>query len=319
MQTPEPRIAILMATYRPDSGFLSEQLQSFCTQTRTDWALLLSDDSPTETQTQVWADFGRRERHRIAAELRGPGRGFAANFLFLLTRVPDWADFVALSDQDDVWLPDHLERAVAALTTGTGSDGGAEPGQPALYCGRTRTSARDLTPLGLSPPRRRQASFGNALVESIAGGNTMVMNRAAIAILRAAAAEAATVVAHDWWIYQLITATGGRVIHDDHPTVLYRQHGGNAIGAPSGMRARLRRLRGLVSQRYRGWQDISVAALKRSAHRFTPEAQARLQAFHRARSGALSGRLRALRASGVYRQSAAGTVLLWLACLGGRL
>ena len=60
---------------------------------------------------------------------------------------------------------------------------------------------------GRSPRFRAAPGFGNALVQSIAGGNTMLFNPAAKALLEAA--RPAAVVAHDWWIYLLVSGAGG--------------------------------------------------------------------------------------------------------------
>src|SRR5260370_24972485 len=43
---------------------------------------------------------------------------------------------------------------------------------------------------------------------------------------------------HDWWCYLLVTASGGMLLDDDEPGVLYRQHTANLVGAPRSMSRR---------------------------------------------------------------------------------
>ena len=74
-----------------------------------------------------------------------------------------------------------------------------------------------------------------------------------------------------------------------------------------------------MGRRFAAWNEINLETLAASRHRFTPEAQRALDAYTAARRGGLIARLRALRASGVYRQSRHGTLALYLACLIHRL
>ena len=312
------RILVLLAMYRSAPGWLAEQLDSIAAQQQADWALILSDDGPTPDSAAVAAAFAVRHPGRVLDRRAGPGRGFAANFLSLLAAVPGGTARVALADHDDVWFPDKLARADAALAA-------VDPAVPALYAAGTLVCAADLTPIAAVPPFPRPATFGNALVQSIGGGNTMMLNRAAIDLVRAAVPEAMAgegIVAHDWWLYQVVTGAGGVVVRDPGPVLAYRQHGGNAVGANRSPRARAARLVGFVTGRFQRWNAVNVAALGRSAHRLTPAARAQLAAFAAARTLPLwrpQARLAALRAAGVYRQSGLDDLALHIACLTGRL
>ncbi len=303
-----PRVTILMAV-RDGAAHLPAQLQSFADQTHRDWHLVAADDGSTDASRAVLEVFAARDGRVTLAE--GPRRGAAANFMALLAALPEAPGWVAFSDQDDVWLPERLAMGLAALASLPG---------PALYCSRTWVTAPDLSGRRLSAPRPRVPGFANALVQNIAAGNTMLVNPAAAALLRAAAREVSEVVVHDWWAYQIVSGAGGRLVHDDQPTLLYRQHGGNAIGANDGLRARLRRLRQVLDGTFAAWTDLNVGALRASAHRLTPEARARVEglAALRGMRGPLS-RLRALRRLGLYRQTVAQDAGLWLAAILGRV
>lgn len=310
MAAPEPvpaHVAILMGT-RNGARFLRGQLASLAAQSHRDWRLVVSDDGSTDATRAILAAFAAETEAAFGAprvEIReGPCRGFAANFLSLAGDPALRADFFAFADQDDVWLPDRLARGLALI-------GGLAPGRPALAGGRTRLVDEDGTPLGLSPEFRLPPSFENALVQSIAGGNTMLFNASAKRLFEAVAEV--EVVAHDWWAYQLVSGAGGAVVYDPEPFVLYRQHGGNLIGKNQGLRAQGRRLRLLLAGQMAAWTDTNLAALDRAAPLLTPEARAKTALLRAARGQGALSRLRNLRRLAPYRQTRAGTATLWLA------
>lgn len=301
-----------MAVYN-GAAHLAEQMDSFTAQTCDAWDLIVSDDGSTDASAALLAAQAAewQGRHEVRV-LAGPRGGFVRNFFHLLRHVPDSAQWAALSDQDDVWFPDKLARARAALSR-------LPAGQPGLYCARSLICAADLRPLHNSTLFRRPVGFGNALVQSVGGGNTMMLNRAAIDLAQAALTEASNAAAHDWWLYQIITACGGTVLREGAPVLLYRQHGKNAIGANTSARGRIYRLLFIMGRRFSAWNDLNLAALAASRHRFTPQALQQLDRYAAARRGGLWARLTALWASGVYRQSRRGTLALFVACTIRRL
>ncbi len=290
---------------------LVRQLESIAAQDHPDWVLVVSDDGSTDGSQAVVAGFAARFPPGRVRTIDGPRRGFAANYLGLLAAVAPAPGWLAFADQDDLWLPDRLSRGLAALAGGTG---------PALYCSRTWVTDAALAGRRLSPPRPRPPGFANALTQNIAAGNTILLDPAAAALLAGTAGAVPGVVAHDWWAYLAVTGAGGRVVHDDAPTLLYRQHPGNAIGANEGWRARARRLGMVVQGTFRGWNDTNAAALAAIADRLAPGPAAllaRWQAMRAARP--LPRRLWLLARLGLYRQTRAGTAALWFAAILGRI
>jgi glycosyltransferase involved in cell wall biosynthesis len=306
--TPGRDATVLLAT-KDGARHLMAQLDSIAAQS--DWGridLVASDDGSSDGTLTLLAEAAAKWRRGRFEVVTGPGRGFAENFRSLLQREAT-TPFVAFSDQDDIWLASKLSVAAGAL-------GDAE--SPALYCGRTLLVSADDRPMGMSPLFTRQAGFANALVQSIAGANTMVLNRAGFALARQAALRSGF-VSHDWLCYQIVSGAGGRVVYDPVPQVRYRQHGENLVGANTGWRARLDRLRRAWGGRFVDWNDRNVATLTQVHELLTPEARERLAAFDSARHGALGDRLRRLRQSGVYRQTLGGQVSLWAAAVLGKL
>lgn len=296
------RVAILMGTCN-GGRFLAEQLATLAAQSHRDWCLVASDDGSTDDTRAILAGFAAAHPGRVVVR-DGPRQGFVANFLGLAGDPGIVADFYAFADQDDLWHPDRLARGLAHLAP-------LDPAVPALTGGRTRMIDEDGEPRGLSPEFRQPPGFGNALVQSIAGGNTMLFNAAAKRLFEAVPGVAA--VAHDWWAYQLVSGAGGTVIYDPEPFVAYRQHGANLIGENQGWRARLLRMRMLAAGRLAEYTDANLAALDAAAPLLTPAARAKVALLREARGRGFFGRIARMRRLALYRQTRAGTASLWLA------
>jgi glycosyltransferase involved in cell wall biosynthesis len=303
-------VTIVMATYQGEL-FLNEQLDSIAAQTHRNWRLYVSDDGSTDETRAIVRQLGATLRGRKEVDLvDGPRKGFVANFLTSICQAPE-TDYYAFSDQDDVWDPDKLERALSILER-------MPKDRPALYCGRTWIADTSGLPIGLSPAFLRPPSFGNALVQSIGGGNTMIMNRAARELLRAAGPEI-DVVSHDWWTYQLVSGAGGAVYYDLEPRLRYRQHGSNSMGANNTFGARCKRLRLLFKGRFRQWTDRNVRALGQVRHLLTRENRAILDSLIEVRSRPLPRNLVMLYRSGIYRQTWPNNIGLIVATAFGKL
>ena len=313
----DAHVTVLLALYR-GAAFLPAQLDSIAAQD-VDWRLVVSDDDPDAAAGNgagIVRGFAAAHPGRVVLRA-GPGRGAAANFLSMLAALPEDPGFVALSDQDDVWLAGKLSRALSALQ---------ELGKaPALYCSRATICDAGLRPLGLTPALRHKPSFRHALVQNLVQGNTAVLNPAAAALARQAAQGAGAgdrarpVVMHDWWLYQLITGAGGRVIWDPRPSLLYRQHGGNVVGANAGLRARLASAGRMLSGRHRDWSLATLHEMQRLRPLLTPEHRAVLDDFAMLCGPGAGARLRALRRGGFHRRDAPSQALLWLAAALGRV
>jgi hypothetical protein len=160
--------------------------------------------------------------------------------------------------------------------------------------------------------------FGNALVQSGAGGNTMVFNAAARALMVEAGADV-IVQTHDWWAYILVTGCGGNVYYDAVPRVGYRQHGRNLVGSNASWAGRFRRAHRILIGHFKIMNDRNIAALKRMRHRLAPENLRVLDEFAQARGGGLVTRMLGVRRSGVYCQTFLSGLALFGATITKRL
>ena len=307
---PGGSVAILLCTYN-GARFLPQQLASYVAQDFTDWRLFVSDDGSRDGTLALLEQFRSKHGAARVAIRPGPCKGFVANFLSLICDPAIEAEYYALSDQDDMWDADKLSRARQFL--------GRTPAEgPVVYCARTRLVDAEGVEIGFSTHYKRTPHFRNALAQSLAGGNTMVINENTRRLLMRAGADV-QVASHDWWIYMLITAVGGKIIYDSTPTVSYRLHDRNLIGSNDSAVAKVVRARMLWRGRYKSWTDMNLAALGRIENLMTDDNRRTLEVFRRSRKLSVLPRIGGLVRSGIYRQSLLDDFGLLVAALARKI
>ncbi len=304
------KVAILMGTYNGER-FLQEQLDSIAAQTHTNWEMHVSDDGSSDGTLDILRRFADAHPANRITIRSGPRKGFVANFLSLACALDIQADYYAFSDQDDVWEKEKLDRAIDWLKT-------IPANRPAMHCSRTRLIDEHGKTIGHSPLFKRAPSFKNALVQSIAGANTMSFNDSARSLLLRAGHET-PVVSHDWWVYLLLTGCQGIVFYDPTPSIGYRQHEKNLVGSNVGWRARASRIAASLQGRFTIWNDVNLAALKKTQAALSPENKAVLLNFLHLRNASPLHRPLGLLRSGLHRQTLPGNLSLFAAALIGKI
>jgi len=301
-----PLISILLCTYN-GAKFLVEQLKSLEAQTHKNWVLIASDDGSSDQTLEILRQYEAKWPSGKLIIRNGPQKDFCHNFLSLACDPGVKADYYAFCDQDDVWLPTKLEVALQNATNRQVAN------EPYLYCGRTQYVNENLKPCGMSPLFVFPPSFRNALVQSIAGGNTMVFNQAAKNLIEKVGVV--NVPSHDWWLYLLISGVEGVVIYDKIPQVLYRQHEFALIGGNNSFPAKMERVWMLLQGRFRRWNSQNIEALSKISYILVKNHQEILRMFELMRGASLKDRFRLMEVCGLYRQTRRGTLSLFLAAL----
>lgn len=299
------RAAVVIATYN-GARYLDAQLASLSTQTRRPDLVVLRDDGSTDDSVDRvvrWARASAVELQVVTAhEWLGPAR----SFLHALHAASP-ADVFLFCDQDDVWSPHKVERAVSALEC-------IDDSRPHLVATRVEVVDAELNPLGLSAIPSH-LSFGSAVCESVLAGCTMAMNGALRKLLVRELPRQLQM--HDWWCYLLASGAGG-ITFDAEPSLKYRQHGANAVGVGTHgwahARARLTRFFGPQSL-VRSRQLEEFARLH--AGDIRPDAVALLRQLLAANKS-MTARLDAAIASPIRRQSLAGVLTTRVALLTNR-
>ncbi|HEU4460732.1 MAG TPA: glycosyltransferase [Methylibium sp.] len=245
-----PNVRVLLATHN-GASWLNEQLRSIVQQQGVRVFVVASDDSSTDGTPQLLAQW---EKQKSLSMMPTAGTRFGnahRNFLRLIrdAELSD-AEYFALSDQDDIWLPGKLARGIECLRSHAAHG----------YSSNVTAFWPDGTQLLIDkaqPQRRFDHLFG-----SPGPGCTFVLPRGVFEDLRAFVTQnferIQSIWVHDWLIYAFVRCRGGRWHIDDRPCMLYRQHGRNEIGVNAGWKAALNRLNHVRSGAYR--RDILAIA-----------------------------------------------------------
>ena len=211
------KVQILLSTYNGEK-YLREQLDSYIGQTCFPIIrVLIRDDGSTDGTVGILKEYAERYGFEI---LYGENIGVNASYGVLLQASDPECAYFALSDQDDVWLPEKIEIALHHLTAHEGCE-------PALFFSLSRIVDERLNTISESHFPTRGTSFYNAMVQNVCPGHTQVWNAAMRERLLRTDFSHAHIL--DWWIYLLASGTG-KLYFAPQCTVLHRQHGNNAVG-----------------------------------------------------------------------------------------
>lgn len=300
------KVAIILGYYN-GGNYIKDQLHSIFEQKDVNTTVYIFDDeSPHPIDIRnLGIELSNLDRVKITR--REKNVGFSQNFLLGLGEAPDFYDFYAYSDQDDIWDLDKLSAAIRCLEF-------AEKDTPALYCSRSRLVDQSGKQFGLSPLFKKNPCFSNAIVQNIGGGNTMLFNKLARDVILSMS-QGVSVVSHDWWSYLVISGAGGRVIYDSTPHLSYRQHDSNVVGSNVGTLNSFVRLRLLYLGRFQEWNDLHCSSLKKHLHVLTSENRALLDKFCSIRRGNSFKAVSFFWRANIRRQSALSQFALLLALL----
>lgn len=201
--------SVCLACYN-GGRFIGEQIRSILASPQVS-ELLVSDDGSTDDTLQALAGI---EDRRLTI-LRGPGRGAAANFEFLLGQAT--GQFIFLSDQDDVWLPGKVDATLRAL-----EHADLVVSDCAVVDSELKVIEPSFFKVRRSGPGLLRNLWRNAFL-----GCCMAFRRDVLAY---ALPFPRRVPMHDWWI-GLMASRKGRVLFLDEVLTLYRRHGANATYA----------------------------------------------------------------------------------------
>jgi len=221
---------ILLATHN-GQAFVEPLLESIRRQSIRSWTLLASDDASEDGTTSIlrrWSETDARIRILPAAERR---LGVVANFGRLLECAQaEGHREIALADQDDVWHADKLQRQLSRLRSEQQRLAADTPvlvhSDLSVVDEQLRVLHPSLRRFAALEPQRHSA-LKSLLMHNCVTGCSTLFNRP---LLDLALPLPSTAVMHDWWL-ALCAASSGRISYIASPTVLYRQHAHNKLGA----------------------------------------------------------------------------------------
>lgn len=228
------KIYILMATYN-GASFVSAQIDSIRKQSIADWELWISDDESQDGTLDIVKSYSNMDPRIHVLETTNKYGSAGKNFFNALKTIDlNGCDYVAFSDQDDLWNPDKLEISLNKITLN-----GA--------CGYS-SDVIAFWPNGKKKYIKKsgEQKQWDYLFEPAGPGCTYVLKREFARQLQLDLQEGkidpSRIYAHDWLIYAKARSLGFKWVIDSNPSLLYRQHGNNEVGVNSGFRAIAKRL-----------------------------------------------------------------------------
>ena len=222
------KVAILMATYNGEK-YLKEQIDSILNQTYQDFVLYIRDDNSTDNTNNIISEYIEKYPNKIV-QVRDEkiAKGACNNFMFLLEHVYNLNifDMFMFSDQDDFWLEDKVEVVVNEYNKVENKE------QPILIhtdlnVVDSNLNIMDESFIKYSNLDGNANKFNNYLIHNNVTGCTTFINKSLVDLTKF---NVNNILMHDWY-FALIASAFGKVIFIDKPTIKYRQHGKNVLGA----------------------------------------------------------------------------------------
>lgn len=222
--------SIAMCTYN-GARHLAAQLASLSAQTLPPGELVVCDDCSADETREIVTEFAARAPFPVRLHVNEHNLGSTRNFGRAIGLCA--GDLIALSDQDDVWLPRKLERLAARFAAGARTGLVFTDAEVVDECLRP-TGRRLWETVGFGAAERRAASRGRALEVLLPGWTVTGATLAFRAEFKEIVLDIPDdlPIIHDGWIAAVVAAVAG-VEFIDEPLVKYRQHPRQQLGAPN--------------------------------------------------------------------------------------
>jgi glycosyltransferase involved in cell wall biosynthesis len=218
---PKLRISIALATYQGER-FLDQQLESFSAQTRLPDELCISDDGSTDGTAEIVRAFAARAPFPVVFVVNPVRGGVNKNFEHAVLRCS--GDVILFSDQDDVWLPQHIEKLMLPLESDARIVAVASDNEfvdlTLKSTGCTQSQSQRFPPsLRDATMRLPRNQFKLVLRQNLAIGHGMAFRRDLLPLI----IPFIPTVLYDEWVL-VLAAAAGFITYVPEPLTLHRQH-----------------------------------------------------------------------------------------------
>lgn len=223
------KIEVLMAVYN-GSAYIREQIDSILNQTYENWHLTISDDGSTDGTDLIADEYAAKYPEQITRVYSGVRFGNARDHFMWLSENCT-SRYMLYSDQDDVFNPEKMSRLMDAMQNAERQWG---RDLPILVFSDQTVVDEKLNVIEPSLMRCQKQAFDSfdyhaLLIQNVVTGGAMMVNRP-LCSLAVQCRSRERIIMHDWWM-AATAARFGKIIYLDEPLSLYRQHGGNSVGA----------------------------------------------------------------------------------------
>lgn len=219
----EEQIDVLLATYNGEK-YIKEQIESILSQTYKNIKLIISDDCSSDKTVEILKEYEKKD-NRIQLYIQKQNLGVVKNIEFLLNKVEN--ELYMLSDQDDIWLPEKIEKSVLKLKSEKAD----------LVFGDLEVVDKELKTI--------YPSFGDFMLLSkkinkyidsyrmnylynCVTGCTIISKKEFIKKILPLPTKSKYLL-HDHWI-ALMVSLNGKLAYMKEKYIKYRQHGNNEVG-----------------------------------------------------------------------------------------
>lgn len=216
-------IDILLATYNGEK-YLKEQIDSILNQTYKNIRLIISDDCSTDDTKNILNKYEKKD-NRIKVFYQEKNLGYIKNFEFLLTKVE--SKFYMLSDQDDVWLPQKVEKSLEKIQKENADMVFSDLEVVDSDLKTVYNSFNDFMLLTRKINKYIDSYKLNYLYNCVTGCTIISKKQFIKYILPIPSIHKE--VAHDYWM-ALMVSLNGKMSYMPERYIKYRQHGNNQIG-----------------------------------------------------------------------------------------
>lgn len=219
----EEKIDVLLATYNGEK-YLKEQIDSILNQTYKNIHLIISDDNSKDSTRAILEQYQKQDS-RITIYLQEQNLGYIKNFEFLLKKVE--SNYYMLSDQDDVWLSEKIEKSIQTLKNQNadlvfGDLEVVDENLQTIY-----PSFGDFMLLNRKIKKYINSYKVNYLYNCVTGCTILSKKEYIKDILPIP--HDSKYVPHDYWM-GIMVALKGKLAYMPEKYIKYRQHGNNQIG-----------------------------------------------------------------------------------------
>ena len=219
----DDKIDVLLTTYNGEK-YIREQVESILNQTYKNIRLVISDDCSTDKTVEILKEYEKKD-DRVVLYSQKKNLGYVKNFEFLLTKVEN--DLYMLSDQDDVWLPEKIEKSLEKLKK---EDADLVFGELEVVDENLNTifpSFGDFMLLNRKIKKYIHTYKVNYLYNCVTGCTVLSKKKFIEKMLPFP--NNSKYLIHDHWL-GLVVSLNGKLAYVEEKYIKYRQHGKNQVG-----------------------------------------------------------------------------------------
>ncbi len=215
-------IDILLATYNGEK-YVQEQIESILNQSYQNIHLIISDDCSKDNTRKILKQYEQNER--ITIYYQPQNLGYIKNFEFLISKVEN--EIYMLSDQDDIWLSEKVEKTYETLKNENADFVFGDLKVVNQDLEEIYPSFNDYMLLSRKIKKYLHTKYLNYLYNCVTG--CTIMSKKSFIKYFMPIPNSSKYVAHDYWM-ALMISLNGKLAYVPEKYILYRQHGDNEIG-----------------------------------------------------------------------------------------